>query len=807
MTNHRYGTSTQKATTGQYGHDVEQGMMADQYWSAFTSDSQDYDLGPAIGFGASSTVYQAVFTPPPTITEVTSRSTITPTPSAPGTTRNTPNLSIITDPLAVSAKTERDCAVKVSSSHPDVDLLFKETRLLTLCRHPNVLRILSTFTLPPDHTRIAIVTPLIPGGSLAGILDWRSRLITTPKSTHFPSFRLGHRKKEEEELDQGKAKGKLDEEEVKAVVKLVLDGLVYLHENGFLHRDLKAGNLLVDQDGTILLADFSVGGDLNQPPSPVQTRKARIGADEVRFDQKSGQDGAGTGLHTNNGVTSPVRPAGGPTKRNSFVGTPAWMAPEVVLGQTYDTKADIWSLGMTIIELVTGSVPGLGSKANVILSRVVTDAAPSLDRSHGVLTKNMKEFVDSCLNKEPDQRPTAAQLSDHVWLKTARKKTWLAQSLLSELPPLAQRQELRRIPTMSSFVSHASSWDFSNSPSMPSSPVRSSILFNNARSPSISGQLGEYFPSVGRNHSRGSSFSLASGMPPSPRISLKQWAERTGEEYSGSLSVRAGSERGNRRSLSSAGLRRGKSNSFDTRPTAALNPYTPSAEGDDRTGESRRLKESSSLTSPPSPTRTKRETRASASDGVEVPDKTGRTPMSPVLEAILPQAHSSSSTRPLGIKAVGLGFTDVQTEGLSESPEMMSLPERSVATTATTDGGAGPAGEIDQTSQRDHGHDEQLCDPSDTKPRPLSVGAADSTEVSTIPSEATPLGSLTNKTSGGQDGSLSISEIGQRKSGNTLGSPRGDLEEKGVFSRRSGGRAKNGAWAGLLGRVTGKIRK
>lgn len=69
---------------------------------------------------------------------------------------------------------------------------------------------LATFTLPPDHARVAIVTPLIEGGSLLSILEWRAR---TPKRGRIA----------------------LDEEEVKAVVKQVLEGMAYLHANGFLH--------------------------------------------------------------------------------------------------------------------------------------------------------------------------------------------------------------------------------------------------------------------------------------------------------------------------------------------------------------------------------------------------------------------------------------------------------------------------------------------------------------------------------------------------------------------------------------------
>ena len=94
-----------------------------------------------------------------------------------------------------------------------------------------ILRILATFTLPPDHRRIALVTPLVAGGSLAGVLDWRSRLATTPKHHHASRFGLRRRHDEEYEAP----KGTLAEEEIKAIVKQVLDGLVYLHAGGFIH--------------------------------------------------------------------------------------------------------------------------------------------------------------------------------------------------------------------------------------------------------------------------------------------------------------------------------------------------------------------------------------------------------------------------------------------------------------------------------------------------------------------------------------------------------------------------------------------
>ncbi|OCF45662.1 STE/STE20/FRAY protein kinase [Kwoniella heveanensis CBS 569] len=727
---------------GNGGHSYGRGMLNDEYWGAFTSDSNDYELGPAIGFGASSTVYEGVFTVPssrsvplshpmePTVTRSTITSISGPTPTQ--TAHNTPNLSI-TIPQSHSGTgstgEERKCAIKVSTSHPDVEQLFKETRMLTLCRHPNVLRILSTFTLPPDHARIAIVTPLIPGGSLAGLMDWRSRLITTPKTHHFPVFRLAHRKRddEEDEYGSGSSQGRLQEEEIKCVVKQVLEGLSYLHANGFLHRDLKAGNLLIDEDGTVLLADFGVGGDLNQPASPVKAREKRLAADEVDFSRgRAGDDGlpVSFGPGANNGSARKSSGFVGGSelgKRKSFVGTPNWMAPEVILGQKYDDKADIWSLGITILELAYGSVPRSREKPNSVLTHIVTEAPPSLDRSVGHFSKHMKEFVDVCLNKEGTARPTAVQVLDHSWLKGVKKKSYLAQSLLDDVPPLAQRQELRRVPTMSSFVSHASSWDFSTTPSMPSSPIRSSLLINTKRSPSLSSHLGEYFPSVGGSHSRGSSFSIPNGMPPSPRVSLRQWAEK-GDDWSGSLSVRAGSERGNRRSLSSAGLMRGKSASFDIKPSASPDLTLPESRSRSRAVSG------VSTNAPDSPMRTKRQLRLTSSEDDVVSrsdDARGSlTPMSPVLEAT---ASSSQQEIPavkvngLNDGLLGLGIGTMENVGLSESPEtVLELPLRTMKSTPNPKlpQAEGPidANGNGTTSAADGGPPNHLHDSADDKP-------------------------------------------------------------------------------------------
>lgn len=160
-------------------------------------------------------------------------------------------------------------------------------------------------------------------------------------------------------------KAPLREEEISAICAGCLAGLSYLHCQGRIHRDIKAGNILLTDQGCIKLADF--------------------------------------------GSASIASPA------NSFVGTPYWMAPEVILAMDegqYDGKVDVWSLGITCIELAERKPPYFNMNAMSALYHIAQNDSPQL--SSDAWSDIFRHFVDACLQKNPCDRPTSERLTQ-VW--------------------------------------------------------------------------------------------------------------------------------------------------------------------------------------------------------------------------------------------------------------------------------------------------------------------------------------------------------------------------------------------------------
>ncbi|KAI0368280.1 Pkinase-domain-containing protein [Pilatotrama ljubarskyi] len=225
--------------------------------------------------------------------------------------------------------------------------------------------------------------------------------------------------------------GVLEEKYVAVITREVLNGLSYLHKSAIIHRDLKAANILITAVGKVMICDFGVSALL---------------------------------------VTAS-------SKRNTLVGTPHWMAPEVAHASAYDTKADIWSLGIMIYEMIKGSAPNSHIvDQHKLIQLIPRMKPPRLAEGEG--SKELRDFVAACLRESPSDRLSADELSKTKWIQTVRKTpvtilkdlilrydAWIKgggsrASMAAPLPWEEEEEREREIQAGSDFEQEENPWEF-----------------------------------------------------------------------------------------------------------------------------------------------------------------------------------------------------------------------------------------------------------------------------------------------------------------------------------------------------------
>ncbi|CAL8989904.1 unnamed protein product [Prunus brigantina] len=312
----------------------------------FPLDSTAYQILDEIGFGISAVVYKAICLP----------------------MNNT----------MVAIK-----SIDLDQSRADFDNILRETKTLSLLSHPNILSAYCSFTV--DHhlwwllllSQYSTVMPFMSAGSLQSII-----------SSAFPDG--------------------LPEPCIAIVLRETLNAMSYLHDQGHLHRDFKAANILIDFNGSVKVANFGVSASVYEA-------------------NLSGESS---------------------TRLNDVAGTPYWIAPEVIHSHNgYGCKADVWSFGITALELARGGPPlsNLPPSKSLLLKIMkrfgFSDYENRQDKNYKSkkFSKAFKDFVGCCLDQDPNKRPTAERLLKHSFFKYCQGLDFLVKHVLLGLPSVEER--------------------------------------------------------------------------------------------------------------------------------------------------------------------------------------------------------------------------------------------------------------------------------------------------------------------------------------------------------------------------------
>ncbi|KAG5340767.1 STK3 kinase, partial [Acromyrmex charruanus] len=252
-------------------------------------------------------------------------------------------------------------AIKQVPVDTDLQEIIKEISIMQQCDSPYVVKYYGSYF---KNTDLWIVMEYCGAGSVSDIMRLRKKT--------------------------------LQEDEIATILSDTLKGLEYLHLRRKIHRDIKAGNILLNNEGHAKLADFGVAGQLTDTMA----------------------------------------------KRNTVIGTPFWMAPEVIQEIGYDCVADIWSLGITALEMAEGKPPYGDIHPMRAIFMIPTKPPPSF-REPDQWSPEFIDFVSGCLVKNPEERATATELLQHEFIGNAKQPSILSQ-MIAEAHEIREKQNAHR---------------------------------------------------------------------------------------------------------------------------------------------------------------------------------------------------------------------------------------------------------------------------------------------------------------------------------------------------------------------------
>lgn len=246
-------------------------------------------------------------------------------------------------------KTGQILAAKIATLCGNIESFKKEINVLKQCNSPYILEYFGSYI---KNDSIWIIIEYCDGGSVLDLMRITERNLT--------------------------------EEQIASIITMVLNGLSFLHEQKKIHRDIKAGNILLTREGFAKLGDFGVSAQL---------------------------------MHSF-------------SKKVSKIGTPYWMSPEVISQNNYDSKCDIWSLGITCIEMAEGEPPYSEVRTFLVMKKIISSPPKGLTKPQ-LWSSEFNDFVSKCLTFDPVKRPSAKELLKHKFIIKNNKGNGLIGELIN----------------------------------------------------------------------------------------------------------------------------------------------------------------------------------------------------------------------------------------------------------------------------------------------------------------------------------------------------------------------------------------